>query len=196
VCGQVDRRYIILSDIRLPNILLCDINNDIKTMCEESSSLIINWQAIAAVATFIAVVVALIPIWREAYRTKAKARSLRFRLSSKLIILRPSFHSIIRKGKDPHSAAVLSPDYFQKIIQSIANMMKETSVLNTDEQDQLGVTFANLEIMSILYGTDELDADGAENAVKLIDRTIAIMGEHGYLTGNVIKPWDSNSTTT
>ena len=47
----------------------------------------ITWEAVAAIA---AVVVALIPIWREAQRQKVHARGLRIRLYSKLTLLRPS----------------------------------------------------------------------------------------------------------
>ena len=53
-----------------------------------------GWQAVASIATFAAVIVALIPIWREWFRQKAHARSLRIRLCCDLTTLRPSLRTL------------------------------------------------------------------------------------------------------
>lgn len=151
--------------------------------------LAVDWQALAALATLGAVVVALLPIWKEACRNRARARSLRFRLCSKLTILRPSLGAVINRGVAITPVAVLSQDEFRETVGNISAMMRESSALAKPEQDQLGVVLANLEMAARLYGTDELQPDSAKNILDLIDRAIAIMGEHGLLTGNVIKPW-------
>lgn len=149
----------------------------------------INWQAVAAGATLAAVLVALLPIWREARRQKAQARSLRLRLSSKLTVLRPSL-GVIVQGHTSHPVALLSPDAFREAALSVNVMMQESAVLEIDEQDQLGVVLANLEVAVVLYGTKAFHPDSARNLLDLIDRAVAIMQEHGLLHGNVEKPWD------
>jgi len=69
-------------------------------------------------------------------------------------------------------------------------MMQESSVLKRDEQDRLGLVLANLQMTALLYGTSELKADSALNVLQLIDKALAIMGEHGFLHGKVEKPWE------
>ena len=150
----------------------------------------INWQAVAAVATFAAVLVALLPIWREARRRKSQARSLRLRVSSKLTILRPSLGSVVRGGRASHPDAVLSAEGFRETVRAVAGMMQESFVLETDEQDQLGVVLANLECAAPLYGSNEFRSDSAKNLLDLIDRAVEIMSKHGLLKGQVDKPWD------
>ncbi len=103
----------------------------------------VNWQAVAALATLAAVLVALLPIWRETRRGKAHARSPRFGLCSKLTVLRPSLGAIVRGGHSPHPAGVLSPEAFREAVRSFSGMMEESTVLQKDEQDQLGVVLAN-----------------------------------------------------
>lgn len=149
----------------------------------------IDWQAIAAIATVGAVLVAMWPIWREASRNRARARSLRFRLCSKLTVLRPSLAAVANRGATTTQAALLSQDEFRETVGSVAKMMQESSVLAEPEQDQLGVVLANLEMAARLYGTNELHPDSAGNTLTLIKRAVAIMSEHGLLTGEVAKPW-------
>lgn len=150
----------------------------------------INWQAVAAIATLAAVLVALLPIYREALRRKAQARSLRIRIGSQLTMLRPSLGAIAQGGTASHAPAVLTKETFKEAVRSLSGMMQESSVLKRDEQDQLGVVLANLQLTAVLYGTAELKADSAQNVLQLIDKTLAIMGEHGFLHGKVKKPWE------
>ena len=150
----------------------------------------INWQAVAAIATLAAVVVALLPIYREALRRNAQARSLRIRISSQLTALRPSLGAVVQRGTTSHPAAVLSRKAFQEAIRSLAGMMQESSVLKRDEQDHLGVVLANIQMTALLYETPELKGDSAQNVLGLIDNALAIMGEHGLLHGRVKKPWE------
>ena len=150
----------------------------------------ITWEAVAAVATLAAVLVALIPIWRDALRRKSHARSLRLRLCSKLSLLRPSLRKVMADGHSNYPAAVLTKDEFREAVRSIGGMMQESGVLETDEQDQLGVAFANLEMASALYETPLLTGDSAKNTLVFIDDAIAAMEKHGLLHGVVEKPWE------
>jgi len=72
----------------------------------------------------------------------------------------------------------------------VMSMMTESSVLEPDEQDQLGLVLANLESLAVLYTTETLSADSAKNTLDLMDRAVAIMEKHGLLSGAVDKPWD------
>jgi len=73
-----------------------------------------DWQAIATIGTFLAVLVALIPIWKDARRTKAQAKNLRLRFGAKLLLLRPSLANMFLSPGHPSvvQSAVLSPSVF------------------------------------------------------------------------------------
>lgn len=149
-----------------------------------------TWQGVAALATLVAVIVALVPIWRDARRRQAQARSLRLRLCSKLIVLRPSLGKILRAGRANYPAAILTKDQFREVVRSIADMLNESSVLHPAEQDCLGLIIANLEMATALYETDLFTAESAQNILSLVDRATSVMSEHGLLHGDVAKPWD------
>ncbi len=80
----------------------------------------VNWQAVAAVTTLAAVLVALLLSWRQMRRRKARGRSPRFGLCSKLTVLRPSLGAIVRGGHSPHLASELSPKAFREAVRSAA----------------------------------------------------------------------------
>lgn len=150
-----------------------------------------DWQAIAAIGTFLAVLVALIPIWKDARRTKAQARNLRLRFGAKLLLLRPSLANIFLSPGHPSvvQSAVLSPSGFQQVVRELEVMMSQTSVLEADEHDQLGVTFLNLAVAVPLYGSPAMTAASAKNTLELIDSTIKAFEKHGLLTSEIYKPW-------
>src|SRR5256885_2064662 len=93
----------------------------------------ITWNTVAAVATFAAVIVALIPIWREARQRKAHAKSLRIRLCSKLTLFRPSLRMVVQRGHTNYPAAILSKEEFREAVRAIGAMMQESSVLQPEE---------------------------------------------------------------
>jgi hypothetical protein len=157
-------------------------------MCVDLSE--ITWEAVAAGATLLAVLVALWPIVRDAKRRKAHAKSLRIRLCSKLYTLGPSLRKIGRPDLPAHPATILSKDEFREAVRSIGAMMRESSVLQSEEQDYLGMAFANLESLSPLYGTSELRNDIAEAVLGLIQQAVSVMEKNGLLNGAVRKPWE------
>lgn len=150
---------------------------------------IITWQAVAAFVTFVAVCVALVPIFREARRRKAQARSLRIRLLSKFTILKPALIKTAQHGNITHTTTVLGKDDFNRTVQSIETMMGESYVLEKDEQNQLGLLLANLELVAPIYQTASLTADIAKNVLALIDEALSVMEKNGLLSGSVQKPW-------
>ncbi len=152
----------------------------------------ITWGAVAAIATLAAVVVALLPIWRDARRRRGAARGLRLRLCSNLTFLRPSLGKIVRHGHASYPTANLSKEEFRDAVRSVAAMLPEAVVLEPDEQDQLGITFTNLQMASSLYETSELTADSAKHILELIDRSISIMEKHGLLHSPVKTPWEND----
>ncbi|MBI4447269.1 MAG: hypothetical protein HY645_15360 [Acidobacteria bacterium] len=152
----------------------------------------ITWAAVAAVATLAAVVVALVPIWRDARRRKAHAKSLRIRLCSKLTLLRPSLGRVVQGGLTNYPAAVLTREEFRETVRSIGAMMQESSVLKPGEQDRLGMAFANLEMTAGLYDTRELTVDSAKNVLELIDEAVSAMEKCGLLHRPVQAPWENS----
>ena len=150
----------------------------------------ITWDTLAAVATFAAVLVALIPIWREAHRRKAHARGLRIRLCSKLTVLRPSLRRVAQCGQASFPNALLTKEEFSEAVRAIGAMMQESFVLRPQEQDRLGQAFANLELAVLLYDTTDFRAKSAEDVLKLIDRAVSAMEGYGLMHAEVDNPWD------
>jgi len=93
----------------------------------------ITWDTLAAVATFAAVLVVLIPIWREAYRRKAHARGLRIGLCSKLTVLRPSLRKVAQCGQASFPNALLTKEaemvsrWCQEMVSGIGNLILSLS---------------------------------------------------------------------
>ena len=104
----------------------------------------------------------------------------------------PSFRSGVKRPvEDP--AAVLTKDEFRETVRSIASMMQESAVLKSDEQDQLGVAFANLEMASALYDSPLFTGESAKNTLALVDGAVAAIERRGLLHGAVEKPWTDRS---
>jgi hypothetical protein len=173
----------------LDNNIVSVIAGDYMYICLNE----INWESIAAIATFIAVIVALIPIWREAHRQKAYAKNLRFRLCSKLIFLRPSLSNVAIDGYAKHPSAVLSKEDFREVVDSIGAMLKESSVLKAGEQDCIGIVFLNLQMASGVYMTADMTIKSAEQILALINRAIALMEKWGLLHHESEVPWNNGS---
>ena len=151
----------------------------------------INWEAIAAIATFLAVIVALLPILKEGRRATALARNLRIRIGSKLILLRPTLISLsLRKGEtEIVQPGVLSPTDFLIDVHELDAILGESAVLTPGEQDQLGVTMLNLNLLARLYYQGAITSETAQNVLELIDQTTKCVEKHGLLTTEISTPW-------
>lgn len=139
----------------------------------------ISWEAIAAIATFAAVVVALVPIGQQARRRKAHAINLRIRLGSKFAALRPSLGNIIRGGKGVPRSAVMTKEQFAEIVRSIERMLEESVVLTPDEQDHINKAFLNLELAAHLYGSPDFSVDSAERLLGMVDKATSALERAG-----------------
>jgi hypothetical protein len=126
----------------------------------------IDWQAVSAIATFLAVIVALVPTFSEYFRRKALARNVRARLLAYLIILREVAQRFQEK-----SSVVLS-DSEMKAIHSLTAIMAELSVLEQDEHDRLWQLMADLKFLEAYPSTiNKINKD----SLDAIDQTIADM---------------------
>jgi hypothetical protein len=152
----------------------------------------VTWETIAALATLAAVIVALIPVWREAGRQKAYARSLRFLLGSKLILLRPSLLKVAKGGQVKYPTAVLTKAEFREIVDRIGALLQESAVLDAGEQNAVAVALFNLEATAVLYDTAEFGQDTAKNMLKLVDEAIRTMENRPLVKGNITMPWESD----
>ncbi|KAA0242761.1 MAG: hypothetical protein DYG83_14105 [Candidatus Brocadia sp. AMX2] len=70
-------------------------------------------------------------------------------------------------------------------------MMQESSVLEPEDQDRLGMAFANLEMTAGLYDTPELTVDSTKDVLALIDKAVSVMEKCGLLHGPVQAPWEN-----
>jgi hypothetical protein len=134
-----------------------------------------SWEGVAAVATFGAVIVALIPIWQAARRRRAHAINLRSRILGKLVLLKPSLKKITPSGKDVSNKVVMKKDRFAETIRSIESMLPEASVLRPVEQDQLNTVFLNLELVVSVYGSSAFTVDMAEELLGEIDKLGSVL---------------------
>ncbi len=118
----------------------------------------IDWQAVSAIATFLAVIVALVPTWSEYLRRRALAHNIRARLLAYLIILR----EVAQRSQGKPSVEL--SDGEMKAIHALTSIMAELSVLEQDEHDRLWQLMADLKFLEAYPSTinkinkDSLDA--------------------------------------
>jgi hypothetical protein len=155
----------------------------------------ISWEAIAAVATFAAVVVALVPLGQDARRRKALAINLRIRLGSKFVSLRPSLGNIIQGGKGIPKSAVMTRDQFVETVHSIEQMLGESFVLTPDEQDQINKAFMNLELAARFYDTHNFTVDSAVRILAMIDTARLALEKGGILRRKSKKALEAEQKT-
>lgn len=128
----------------------------------------IDWQAIAAIATLSAVIVALIPTFTESKRREAVARNVRLRLLAYLMVLRE-----VAKKCSPEYTIILSEEEL-KVLHALSSMMSELSVLEQDEHDRLWQLMADLKYLEAYPGTvNRMD----KNTVSAIEEIINMLGK-------------------
>jgi hypothetical protein len=152
----------------------------------------IDWQAIGAVVTALAVVVALLPVFMASSARKAKARNLRMRTAVKLTKLRPSI-GVVAKPSSLASTpefVLLSGDDLVRTVSELEALLRESEVLNPEEQDRLSQVVANLELMLPAMRAEKLSAEAAQSMLLLIDRAVAVLEEYGVLSSEPHQPWE------
>ena len=155
-------------------------------------SLVIDWDAVAALATLAAVITALLPIWIEATRRSHRARSLRLRIAGRLACLRPSLASFFlpTSHSSLQGVPVLSPSQFADVVRGLDDLLAEAEVLASEEQDQLSVTLLNLSVASVhLAAEQSVPASSAQNLIRLIDKCIGLFEVNGLTRDAVETPW-------
>ncbi|GAN33172.1 MAG: hypothetical protein UZ01_01902 [Candidatus Brocadia sinica] len=105
--------------------------------------------------------------------------------------MRPSLGRVVQGGHINYPAAVLKKEEFREAVRSIGAMMQESSVLEPEDQDRLGMAFANLEMTAGLYDTPELTVDSTKDVLALIDKAVSVMEKCGLLHGPVQAPWEN-----
>lgn len=150
----------------------------------------IDWQAVGAVATAGAALVALVPIFRGFVARRSKARNLRIRLAVKIMQLRPSVARFLANPArdDPHFLE-LSNQQLRQLADQLEMLLAEGECLSPKEQDRVSQVVANLQLMLPAMEVNQLPPDGAKSLLDLCDQSIALMEEHGLLHGEPEQPW-------
>ena len=146
----------------------------------------------AGIGACFAAIVALIPIYQQNSRTKARARNLRMRLVSKLVRLRPTLASM-SSNIPAKSELILSADDLESVLIQIERLLSESHCLFPIEQDRVSAVAANLELVIPYYRNENLSTDGADNLILLVDRAVAELEEGGLLASKPHQPWKSDS---
>lgn len=136
-----------------------------------------DWQAVGAIGTFLAVIVALLPIWIDCRRKRVQAKNFRLRLGSKLLLLRPYLVAVAYNKPPP--GRPLSAEEFRGVATEMEIMMSQSSVLEADEHDLLGATVAKLVLLTPRYHYEE-DKPATKSIVEDIDSTIRSFEKHGF----------------
>jgi hypothetical protein len=118
----------------------------------------IDWVAVSALATLAAVIVALLPLYREQRRQKGIARNLRVRLAANLIVVRDLVERHLNRTYS-HGRGLSEGEI--DAIRSLDALIPELIILKKDE---------HLPILMIIPDIKRLLADPAE-IFKKFDRS-------------------------
>lgn len=149
-----------------------------------------NWQAIGAVATASAAIIALYPIYKGYFSRRSRAVNLRMRLVTKLFRMRPTLNQIAKPDDKVHPYfVIMEPPQFNELNKELENLLAESETLEPTEQDRISQIVANLSLMIPAMETENLPQDGAMHIVTLIDEAINELESHGLVHGIIREPW-------
>ncbi len=143
----------------------------------------IDWEAISAIATFAAVLLALYPIWNEDKKRRLMAANLRGRALIKLHLLRHPLELLSQQtletrriGKSKFSDEELNA------IRTLEAMLPSATVLHPDEQDSLIITIGHLGLIVSLMQSHETHKVPEQTVftLDLLKRCIANMQAQQY----------------
>jgi hypothetical protein len=147
----------------------------------------VNWQAVAAIGTLAAVVVALWPIYCQWWRDRAAAAHLRYRILTALGLLRPVAGR--RFGNFPpwpRTSDGLSPNE-KDLVWSIEQLFSQAHLLTSKEQDKLGIVLVNLAAVARL---PSIPPDFARSLLDAIDDGVRFFEKQRFLRRRSIDvPW-------
>lgn len=155
------------------------------TVAEATSR--VRWDALAAIATFLAVLAALYPIHAGFRRVKAHAKVVRMRFALKLIALRPT---LIRLDDSTAIGPVecMGTDSFMCLVADLDPLLADAVVLDAEEQAQVALTFLQLGHFARSYQRlDIMARHGARSQLKRIDETLRLFERHGLQLGGLEK---------
>ncbi|QOH80979.1 hypothetical protein IHE26_06870 [Plesiomonas shigelloides] len=144
---------------------------------------------ITSIATFSAVIVALIPSYRAHIEKTAKARNLRMRIAVKISIIIPSitYHSDPEHNEKPKvtfTIAEITDKY-----KEIETMLSEAQVLTPTEQDIISQAIANLEFMLPVLKAGSLHPESVNSIISILQKALDAMEKNGILYGKPHQPW-------
>jgi hypothetical protein len=146
-----------------------------------------DWIAIQAIATFLVVVVALLPIFRDYFHRMEIAKNLRSRILSELMIL--SHQVECQRSKYPNirdNDLVLLGKYIGKL----EILFPQAHILTAKEHDLLTALLLNL----LVFGRTALpDLQTISHLSDLLKQTFYQIEKKGFLKGsfkNLNLPWE------
>lgn len=151
----------------------------------------IDWQAVSALATLAAVLVALWPTIGNELRRRAIARNLRARFLTQMILLRPVIARRFTNTKlGPLTQEPLNSDE-AKPIRAIEEMFAQTHMLRAKEHDLVTAVVTNL---LAFHGASPVSPETARNVLGLLDQTIQLLEKGGFRRQwrRLKLPWSSN----
>lgn len=141
----------------------------------------IDWTALSAIATFLAVLVALYPIWEERHRRRLIAINLRGRAYIKLQLLKPGIKMMFDSAMPVLKNAFTDEEL--NAIQMLESIIANPSGLDPQELDLLMATVANLGILSAFaqssYSVDKVP-EQAEFTYDLVEKSIQLLQSKQY----------------
>jgi hypothetical protein len=162
----------------------------IESMLNLFSKYEIDWTAAAAIATFMAVLVALCPIWEERRRRRLIAINLRGRAYIKLQLLKPGVKMMFDPSLPPPRKNEFTDEELNAI-QLLESIIANPFGLDPHEQDLLLVTVAQLGMLSA-FTQSSARADKvpgqAEFTFNLMETTIKLLQSKQY------RPIESSTT--
>lgn len=146
-----------------------------------------NWEAVSALATFLAVLVALWPIFGGELRRRKQARNLRVRLLIHLTHLRPAIaRRFTATATGPWTSSPLTGPEAEPII-ILEALLAQAHVLEAEEHDLVAAAYANLVLART---APKIEPDTARNILTLVDQTIERLQRGKFLRGKMpTLPW-------
>lgn len=147
----------------------------------------VNWEAVAAVATFAAVLVALWPIVGGELRRRAQARNLRVRVLAQFTVLRPAVsRRFTATGLGGPTSTPLS-DREAEPVRILEALMAQAEILEAEEHDLVAAAYVNL---AALRAAPAIESGTARHVLEVVDQAIERLQRGKFLRGKMpTLPW-------
>lgn len=134
----------------------------------------INWEAISSLATFTAVLVALMPIFSEQRKQRILAKNLRIRILTHLIVIETAIESYVdRCAMDTDGIFFLTNESQVESLRALENLLPEMTLLHEDEYKRLVTAIADMKMLQIKFKKmTEKDLDTFRELMRLIRKNL------------------------